>query len=374
MPAEPHLYHSDTMPQLLKRFIEQAPVAIAMFDKKMHYIAVSQRWLDDCHVTFKEVVGRCHYDVVPNIPDRWKEEHQRTLQGVPGSCKEDSFEVSKGEIVWVRWELQPWHKSPGEVGGMIMFVEHITKRKLAEQKVTQLVDQLNSSNEELKRFSYICSHDLKAPIRNLANFSQLLKQHIQKDREVDETTQYYWDVIDENLGRMQGMIQSFLLYAELGEKGLKRTCVNVSALVEGAKSILLSELVETGAQIETKVLPKVFADEQMLAHVFQNLISNAIKFNKSKTPKVTISALLQEESWQFSLKDNGIGIEKKYWGKVFESFSKLHSKAEYPGTGIGLSFSRKIIEEHGGKIWVESSSAQGTTFCFSLPEAPTSTY
>ncbi len=372
MQKQPHAYLAMVMPQMIKRFIEQAPAAIAMFDKKMHYIAASQRWLDDCNVTFKDVVGRSHYEVVPSIPERWKKIHQRALQGVSDSCEEDFFEVSKGKTEWLRWELQPWYLSAGEVGGVIMFVEHITKRKLAEQKIIQLVDQLNRSNEELKRFAYICSHDLKAPIRNISNFAQLLKLSVSEFKEGDETLQYYWSVIEDNLGRMQDMVHSFLLYAELGAKGLHKSWVNASTLVEKATVTLATEIKESGAQIDAESLPKIFVDEALLTQVFQNLITNSIKFNNSKRPIITIGAVQQKTDWLFSVKDNGIGIEKKFWSKVFDSFSKLHSKKEYPGTGIGLSFSRKIIEGHGGDIWVDSSSAMGTRFCFNLPKPPPS--
>ncbi len=367
MQAQPHAYLSDTMPQLIKRFIEQAPVAIAMFDKRMHYIAASQRWLDDCNVTLKDVVGRCHYDMVPNIPDRWKDGHQRGMKGIAESCAEDWCEFTQGKIEWIRWELQPWFKSPSEVGGIILFVETITKRKLAEQKAAQLVEQLNRSNEELKRFSYICSHDLKAPIRNMANFTQLLKELTAQDRDLDEASQYYWSVIEENLERMQGMVQSFLLYAELGAKGLHKTSVRASSLVESAKDSLASQIAESQAHIEIASLPTINVDEVMMTQVFQNLIANALKFNSSKPPEIKIEATQQQDCWLFSVRDNGIGIAKKHWDKVFGSFSKLHSKKEYPGTGIGLSFSRKIIEEHGGKIWVEGSSPEGTKLCFLLP-------
>jgi len=357
---------SGVMPKMLKRFIEQAPVAIAMFDKKMHYIAASSRWLDDCNVAFKDIVGKSHYEVVPNIPERWKEGHQRALNGVAEQCEEDVFEAAAGKKEWLRWELQPWSESPEKIGGIIMFVEHITKRKVAEQKIVELVAQLNRSNDELKSFAHICSHDLKAPIRNLANFSHLIRERT--ETKGDQMTQYYWNVIEENIERMQGMIQSFLLYAELGAKGVKKSWVCLEDVVAGVKVTLASEIAEAGAKIKIGSLPKVVADGSLLAHVFQNLLSNAIKFNHSRAPIVSLEAEQQDGGWLFSVQDNGIGIEIKHQAKIFESFAKLHSKNEYPGTGIGLSFSRKIIEEHGGKIWVQSSTHQGTQFCFTLPK------
>ncbi len=352
--------------KILKEFVEHAPVAIAMFDLSMNYIAVSQRWLEECNVTSTQIIGQCHYDVVPSIPERWRKIHAKALQGAYQCCDEDSFELPSGKTEWLRWEVQPWYRSDNVIGGITMFVEHITKRKFAEQKIKQLVSRLNKSNQELKRFASICSHDLKAPVRNLANFTQLLQQNYKDEN--DPQIQYYWRVINENIGRMEEMIRAFLLYAELGAKGLQKKQVDVNNIIKKIKLTLASLIAEKGAIVQTSSLPTVAGDEVMLTQVFHNLISNAMKFNRSISPKVYITVKSLGKEWEFKIKDNGIGIDAKHLQKIFESFAKLHAKNEYPGSGIGLYFAKKIIGEHNGTIRAESTLGQGATFYVVLPK------
>jgi len=166
---------------LLKTFIKNLPAAIAIFDEKLNYIITSDRWIEETNSPTKDLIGKNHYELVPDIPLRWRKNHERCLKGEHLKCDEDEkFKRLDGSTEWLRWEILPWYKSEKVIGGLIMFVEHTTKRKSLEQKMVKMIRALNKSNSELERFAHICAHDLNEPLRTISNYSRIIEDKFKK--------------------------------------------------------------------------------------------------------------------------------------------------------------------------------------------------
>ena len=226
--------------------------------------------------------------------------------------------------------------------------------------------ELARSNQELGQFAYIASHDLQEPLRVVASFSQLLARRYQGQlgTEADEFIAF----IGNGVARMQGLINDLLEYSRVGTRGKPFEPTPCDALVEQVLSNLKVAITEVNATVTYDGLPTVQADATQLGRVFQNLIANALKFHhKDAPPQVQISAARQDRYWRFAVRDNGIGIDPAYHERIFVLFQRLHTSAEYPGTGIGLAICKKIVERHGGRIWVESAPGHGATFSFTIP-------
>lgn len=234
-----------------------------------------------------------------------------------------------------------------------------------KKKVESANSALLFANKELEQFAYIASHDLQEPLRTISNFSMLLAQR--ESEHPDKESAEYINLINKGAQRMSQLIFDLLEYSRIG-KNMNRLPIDCNKLVSEVLTDLSASIKESNAEIHTGKLPMVEGFIS-LKSVFQNLISNAIKFRKEGThPVITISALDKGKEFLFSIKDNGIGIEKTFQERIFLIFQRLHSRTEYAGTGIGLAHCRKTIELHGGKLWVESLPDKGSTFNFILPK------
>jgi PAS domain S-box-containing protein len=244
----------------------------------------------------------------------------------------------------------------------------ITERKRTEEALKEYAQKLKRSNEDLERFAYISSHDLQEPLRTMITFTQLLERRYKGklDPDADEYIQY----LVSGGKRMQALVQDLLEFSRVNTKGAGFRPTNATTVVDDALAFLHSKAHENGATITYDELPSVMADPGQLQMVFQNLISNAIKFRKPDVPpEIHISAQKQDGMIQFTVKDNGIGIEPQYFEKIFVIFQRLHGMDQYEGTGIGLAIVKRIIDRHGGRIWVESEPGKGSTFHFTVPAA-----
>ncbi|MCP2606550.1 ATP-binding protein [Candidatus Aminicenantes bacterium AC-708-I09] len=241
----------------------------------------------------------------------------------------------------------------------------ILERKKAEEKLKKTAEALERSNKELQHFAYIASHDLQEPLRMVASFVQLLAKRYKGKLgpDADEFIKY----AVEGANRMQKMINDLLLYSRVETRGKPFIPTDCEKVLEKVIANLKVSIEERGAIVTHDELPIVMADESQLIQLFQNLISNAIKFCDKKTPRIHISVNKKNDEWVFSVKDNGIGIDPEYKDRIFQIFQRLHLRDEYPGTGIGLAICKKIVERHGGRIWVESKVGEGSTFYFTIP-------
>lgn len=253
----------------------------------------------------------------------------------------------------------------GNIVGAVVTFRDITERKQAEEELKKLSDELARSNADLQQFAYTASHDLQEPIMVVAGFVNLLAKRYKG--KLDEKADEFIEYAINGTKRMQVLIKDLLDYSRVGSTGKSFTPTDCLSALDKAVFNLQIVLKESGAVITHDDLPTVIADSSQLISLFQNLISNAIKFRGKEAPKIHISAKQKEGEWIFSFKDNGIGIDPKFSDQIFVMFQRLHTKKEYPGTGIGLATGKKIIERHGGRIWVESEPGKGSTFFFSIP-------
>lgn len=242
----------------------------------------------------------------------------------------------------------------------------LDRRQAAEIKLRSIVGELEHSNKELEQFAYVASHDLQEPLRMISNFTQLLGKKY-KDK-LDDNANEYIEFIVDGSKRMQKLISGLLSYARISSHNAPFVPTDLNNIIQDVLRDLQLVIAESGTDVTCAKLPTINADPVQIKQIFQNLISNAIKFKNHIKPQVQINAELNAGKWIFSVKDNGIGISPEYFERIFVIFQRLHERKSYPGTGLGLAICKKIVERHGGIIWVESETGKGTTFYFSIPE------
>ena len=241
----------------------------------------------------------------------------------------------------------------------------ITERKRAEEALQERTAMLARSNADLEQFAYVASHDLQEPLRAVASYTQLLarryKGHL--DAEGDK----FIDRSVSAVARMQALIHDLLAYSRVGTQGKAFGPTDCETVLHDVLANLQAAITETGAVVSHEQLPTVIADERQLRQLFQNLIGNALKFRGQERPRVHIGAEARDGHWVFSVRDNGIGLDQQFAERIFIIFQRLHTRRAYSGTGVGLAICKKVVERHGGNIWVDSILEQGATFFFTLP-------
>jgi len=246
--------------------------------------------------------------------------------------------------------------------------EDVTDRKRSDELLQRSNEDLRRANADLEQFAYSASHDLQEPLRQVAVYSQLLeKKHA---KQLDGKASQYLNYCVEGAQRMEMLIRDLLAYSQAGKASdSPGDSVNIREVIEIVKKNLSTTIEETQAEISMSSLPMVRGDSVPLVHLFQNLLSNALKYRSERRPRIRIAATQDGDQWRFTVEDNGIGIAKEFHAQVFGIFKRLHDRAKYPGTGIGLAICQRIVEKHGGKIWVESELGRGSIFSFTLPGA-----
>jgi light-regulated signal transduction histidine kinase (bacteriophytochrome) len=233
-----------------------------------------------------------------------------------------------------------------------------------KRKVEAANQELARSNAELEQFAYVASHDLQEPLRMVSSYTQLL-EHRYGDTLDDKAKKYIFYAVD-GARRMQGLINDLLVYSRVGTRAQPLERTDSHAALGEAIHNLSSALAESGALVTNGDLPIVAADRSQLVQLFQNLLGNAVKFHGPDSPRIYVSAEPRGDEWVFCVRDNGIGIEAQHFDRIFVIFQRLHTREEFPGTGIGLALCKRVVERHGGRIWVESEPGVGSSFYFSL--------
>jgi PAS domain S-box-containing protein len=375
----------------IRAFIEHAPAAIAMFDREMRCVALSRRWAQDYQIGDDGHHPASPLDVpLSKASAEWRTVHARVLTGAVEKREEDRIVLSDGSTLWLHWEARPWYAGDGTIGGSIIFTEDITERKRVEDDLRSLnatleqrvadrtvalerkATELARSNDELEKFAYVASHDLQEPLRAVASYVGLLA-HRYGDRFDDKGRDFIRHAI-EGAERMQAFITDLLAYSRLQVKEQSRARVAMSELFAEIRHDLAIPISRAGAVVMSDDLPVIFGFREMLRQLLLNLLSNALKFASQQPPLIHLSVHPSGTNEAvFCLADNGIGIDPKHHQRIFVIFQRLHARDRYPGTGLGLAICKKVVEFHGGRIWVESTPGTGSRFYFTLPLAPKQT-
>lgn len=245
--------------------------------------------------------------------------------------------------------------------------QEIAVRQKAEVVLAQRSQELARSNAELEQMAYVASHDLQEPLRMVVSYLQLLEQRY--GGQLDADAHEFMGFAVDGAKRMQALIDDLLSYSRVGTKAKPLQPTDCDAVMKTALQSLRMAIEESGAQFQCVALPMVLGDAAQLTQLFQNLLANAIKFRGEQAPRIEVRVEPQDGFWRFEVQDNGIGIAPEYFERIFVMFQRLHNRSKYPGTGIGLAICKKIVERHGGRIWVESALGQGSVFKFTLPQA-----
>ncbi len=304
------------------------------------------------------ILGRPLSEVLPDLEPSWIRTYGRVAQ-TGESVTFENFNKDTGR----HYEVFAYSPFKGKFAAIFT---DVTKRKQAEEERERLIGELKRSNGELEQFAYVASHDLQEPLRMVASYVTLLQRRYRE--RLDEKADEYIHFAVDGAQRMQTLIEGLLAYSRIGRRGAEFKVVDLNAVFSAAVSNLSVLIGESGALITKDDLPLMCGDETQLVQLFQNLIGNGIKYiRKDVRPQVHVAARADGRSCRFSVKDNGIGIEARFFERIFQIFQRLHTRDEYSGTGIGLALCKRIVERHQGRIWVESAPGQGSTFFFTLP-------
>jgi len=361
--AEEELRESE---QRLKALIENAPEGMHTHDLRGILLDANKKWESLTGYARDELVGRNPVDV-GLIPREYVAKSVRLLErSRKGEATgPDEMELMKKDGTRIMLEVSTFPVRRGGQVEVLGISRDITERKRADMKLKETMEELARSNAELQQFAYVASHDLQEPLRMVTSYVQLLARRWRGklDRDADEFIAFAVD----GAIRMQDLINDLLSYSRLGTRANPFGMTDCNEVLENALNNLRLALDGSGAVVKYDSLPTVSGDSVQLVQVFQNLIGNAIKFRREQPPRVEVSVSKNEEEYIFSVRDNGIGIEPQYHERIFLIFQRLHSRAEYPGTGIGLAICKRVVERHGGRMWVESEPGKGSTFRFTIP-------
>ena len=312
-----------------------------------------------------EAIGRISHALLQTVFPRPRSEIESEVLRTGGWDGELIHTRRDGSalVVHSRWAL---HRGKnGQPPAFLEINRNITERKRAAEALARQAKELERSNEDLAQFAYAASHDLQEPLRTINSYVQILAGDY-KGKLGPEADEFIHFVVD-GTARMQALIRDLLTYSKAGKEGKPMKPVDIADATARALGNLRSAIEESGAEVTCEGLPVVNAEPSQMAQLMQNLIGNAIKYRGREAPRVDVSARRNGGEWIFSVRDNGIGIDPKYAESIFAVFRRLHARDEYEGTGIGLALCKKIVERHGGRIWVESEAGAGATFLFTLP-------
>jgi PAS domain S-box-containing protein len=371
------LYHS---------LVDTLPINILRKDLAGRVTYGNRGYCEAMGKPMSELLGKTDFDLFPReMAQKYARDDDKVVN--TGQMFEDVEEHRRpsGQTIYVHVLKAPVRNARGDIVGTQVIFWDVTARKQAEIALAQANTDLARSNKELEQFAYVASHDLQEPLRMITSYTQLIAKRY--NEKLDQNAREFMDFAVAGALRMQRLIHDLLAYSRVGTRGKPPELTESSDALAAALDNLKLAIEENGAEITYDSMPAVIVDPTQLTQLFQNLIGNAIKFRGKAKPRIHVGAVRepapyckipsagstgpgarqQSEEWHFSVRDNGIGIDPQYFDKIFIIFQRLHTLDQYPGTGIGLAICKKIIERHGGRIWVESQAGEGATFNFTLP-------
>ncbi len=354
--------------KLLSAIFESLRDGIVVVDKDINFTQWNQAAIEISGFKAEEMLGKPGIEIViPEDRQRLMEELAKQFMGTAAERQSYRVQLPGGVLKHIELSISALKDNAGNITGFVTAIRDVTKRIAMERELKKALDDLQRSNKELEQFAYVASHDLQEPLRMVSSYTQLLSKRYKGklDTDADEFIGYAVDGAD----RMQKMIQDLLVYSRVTTRGKDFEPVDLEKAFNDAIDNLKIAIEENKATITHDPLPKVMADESQMIRLLQNLIGNALKFHGAEPPIIRVGCKDGEFDYTISIKDNGIGIDKQYFNRLFTIFQRLHTRDQYPGTGIGLAVCKRTVERHGGAIWVESEGAgKGTTFAFTIPK------
>lgn len=346
----------------LTTLAEATPVMIWMTNSENLTFYFNKSWLDFTGKPLEEQLGTAWFKNVH--PEDWKvfnDLNKQFKHNEPYTCVYRLLRYD-GVYRYILEIASPRLAPDGSFAGYMGSCLDISEMKEAQIELAEKAKELVRSNEELEQFAYVASHDLQEPLRMIGSYVQLVGKRIEAGK-TDGLEEYMKFAVD-GVARMQGLISDLLQFSRVNRKGNPFAPVDMNELMKIVSAHLIKRIEETGAELTfDDNMPTINGDSFQLIRLFQNLVENALKFKApDRSPKVHVSVQEKEQEWQFSIADNGIGIDNKFYTRIFVIFQRLHAREEYEGTGLGLAICKKIVERHGGEIWVESEEGKGSTF------------
>jgi PAS domain S-box-containing protein len=353
--------------QRLQSMLDNSTAVIYMKDTQGRYIMINHSYETLFHLDRNEVKGKTDQDIFPKeIADVFQSNDREVIATGIALEKEEVAPQDDGLHTYLSIKF-PLFDTEGMIYAVCGMSTDISDRKRAEVELQSQKQDLARSNDELQQFAYVASHDLQEPLRMITSYLELLERRYkgQLDDRADKFIAYAVD----GATRMQTLINDLLSYSRVGTQGQQFESVDCEGIMRNVLSNLKVAIAQSNAVVTQDPLPLVNADATQLTQLFQNLISNAIKFRREEPLQIHVGVKRINGKWLFSVRDNGMGIDTQYLNRIFIIFQRLHSRAEYPGTGIGLAVCKKIVERHRGTLWAESQPGRGSTFYFTLPQS-----
>jgi PAS domain S-box-containing protein len=361
-----------------RTLVENIPQGIFMKDHNYKWVSINENFARSLGVSPNDVVGKVDRDLFPaEIADKYHADDIRVLEkGQIEEFEEES--ILDGKRVWVNTIKTPVRDKSGEIVGLLGIFWDITERKLAQEEIRKLnfeledrvvirTAQLEASNRELEAFSYSVSHDLRAPLRHVSGYVELLNKHFHKD--LSEKGQHYLNSIADSVRLMGKLIDDLLRFSRTGRVEMVRSVLDMDRIIHEVKDSICKDNTDRNIEWILGKLPSVYGDESMISLVWLNLLNNAVKFTvKRSNPRIEVGVNEEKKEWIFFVRDNGVGFDMQFAHKLFGVFQRLHPMEEYEGTGIGLANVRRIISRHGGRTWAQAEPDKGAIFNFSIPK------
>ncbi|WP_407357194.1 PAS domain S-box protein [Methanolobus sp. WCC5] len=357
---------------LLRYVIEHTRSAVAVYDRDMHYIYVSQRYLDDYKVKEKDIIGKHHYEVFPDLPQKWRDIHQKALNGEILSAEDDPYYKEDGIVEWTRWECRPWYEADGSIGGIIIYTEVITDRKQAEETLLKAKKAAEAASMAKSEFLAIMSHELRTPLNAVIGFNEILL-----DTELNEEQKHYAEIINKSGKSLLDIIEDILDFSKIEADKLELDTLDFDLLdlLEGFADTMTLRAHKKGLKlsydVESDVPSMLYGDPGRLLQILTNLAGNAIKFTSQGEVRIHVSVKSKDDNnviLRFSVKDTGIGIPEDKMELIFDKFTQADASntRRFGGTGLGLAISKRLVQMMEGDIGVTSEVEKGSEFWFTV--------